>query len=146
MASDFRWSAVASVITALSTELNSLANTARAISSAIDNSGSSDKYLFCDAELSVTFGSAPVAGTVIALYFLPSVDGTNYPDDAYADLQEALWVGSFIMRNATAQRRVLRGILLPPKLYKVVLKNISGQAFPASGSTVKLLPYATQVP
>ena len=130
------------VSTVLSTELNSLAaTTGKAISSALDNGTNLD--LFDDLELAVDFVTAPTAGTVIELYLLPSVDGTSYPDgDASIVPQASLYVGGFVVRSTTAaQRMVLRGIALPPGLFKYLLQNTTNQAFPASGSTLKRNSY-----
>lgn len=130
------------VSTVLSTELNSLAaTTGKAVSAALDNGTNLD--LFDDLELAVDFVTAPTAGSVIELYVLPSVDGTNYPDgDTSIVPQASLYVGGFVVRSTTAaQRMVLRGVALPPGLFKYLLQNTTNQAFPASGSTLKRNPY-----
>jgi hypothetical protein len=141
MASSFRYDTLATAVTWLSTELNSLANGARAVSGDVVNT---NQELFAAVELVVTFGTAPAAGTICELYLLPSLDGTNFPDDAVADLQAALWVGNFVLRNATAQRRGLWPVLLPPGEFRVALINRAGVAFPASGSTVSAAYYSTR--
>jgi hypothetical protein len=141
MPSSFRLDTLASPVTWLSTELNSLANSARAVSSTLTNT---NQELFAQVELTVTFGTAPAAGTTCELYILPSNDGTNFPDDAVADIQAALWVGNFVLRNATAQRRLLWPVLLPPNTFRVVLINRAGVSFPASGSVVRAAYYSTR--
>lgn len=136
------------VTTVMSTELNALgASTGKAISSAIDNSDPMAALdLFDNLELAVDFVTAPTAGTVIEVYLLPSVDGSNYPDGSTSILPQAsLYVGGFVVRNdAAAQRMVLRGIPLPPGLFKYVVQNTTNQAFPASGSTLKRNPFQLQ--
>lgn len=136
------------VTTVMSTELNSLgASSGKAISSAIDNSDPMLALdLFDNLELAVDFVTAPTAGTVIEVYLLPSVDGTNYPDGSTSILPQAsLYVGGFVVRNDTAaQRMVLRGIPLPPGLFKYLVQNTTNQAFPASGSTLKRNPFQLQ--
>jgi hypothetical protein len=130
------------VTTAMSTELNALAaTTGKAVSAALDNSGDLD--LFDNLELSVTFASAPTVGTVIEVYLLPSVDGTNYPDgSSTVEPQSSLFVGGFAVRAVnTAQVLVLRGIALPPGLFKYLIRNTTNQAFPATGSTLQRNPY-----
>jgi hypothetical protein len=132
----------AGTITAMSTELNSLgATSGKAISSAQDNSAT--LALFDDVELNVTFGSAPTAGTVVELYLVTSIDGTNYADGSSSVLpQSSLYVGGFAVRAVTsAQRMHIRGVALPPGLFKYLLQNTTNQAFPASGSTLVRNPY-----
>ena len=133
------------VTTVMSTELNSLAaTTGKAISSAIDNS--TDLDLFADLELAVDFVSAPTAGTVIELYLLPSVDGTVYPDGSGSVLpQSSLFVDKFAVRAVTtAQVMVARGVALPPGSLKWLVQNTTNQAFPASGSTLRMNAYQLQ--
>src|SRR6266496_1461181 len=127
----------------MTTELNALAaTTGKAISAAIDNSTNLD--LFDDLELAVTFATAPVAGTIVEVYLLPSIDGgTVYPDGGTAiDAQPTLYVGGFQVRAVnTAQKLMLRGVALPPGLFKYLVKNTTGQAFPATGSTLRRNPW-----
>lgn len=134
------------VSTAMSTELDSLAaTTGKAISAAIDNSTALD--LFDDLELAVTFGAAPTAGTVVEAYLLPSIDGgTVYPDGSTSVAPQAsLFVGGFTVRAVTsAQKLSLRGVALPPGLFKYLLINTTSQAFPASGSTLRRSSYQLQ--
>ena len=143
---DYRYSAPGSVVTLLSTELNSLANNQNAITSAgVDPT--SDRHLFGDLELAVTFGSSPTEDTTVEVYFLPTVDGTNYPNGATGTgitPKSSLLVAVFALHNQTAQRHVMRYVGVPNSAYKVLLRNKSGVSFPASGSTVKLLPYSTR--
>ena len=135
----------AGIVDAMTTELNSLAATSgKAISSAIDNSDiATGGYLFDDLVLEVTFGTAPTAGTVVEVYIIPAVDGTNYADGSSSILpQAALFVGGFVVRNVnTAQKLALRGVPLPPGLFKYLIQNTTNQAFPASGSKLRRNPY-----
>jgi hypothetical protein len=127
----------------MTTELDGLANNARAISGAIDNTVELD---FWDVELVVTYGTAPSTGGTVELYLVESVDGTNYGDgdDAVAPPATAL-VGVFPLRAVTtAQRIMLRGVMVPPLNFKYVVTNKAGQAMAASGNTLKRLPYKVQ--
>jgi hypothetical protein len=134
------------VSNAMTTELNALASsTGKAISSAIDNSSNGD--LFDDLQLTVTFASAPTAGTVVELYLLPSIDGgTDYADGSTSVLaQSSLFVGGFAVRAVTTiQKMILRGVALPPGLFKYLVQNTTNQAFPATGSTLERNPYQLQ--
>jgi hypothetical protein len=143
---DIHLRAYAGPNTMLSTELNAIvATTGKAISSAQDNSV--DLELWADLELAVTFASAPTANSVIELYLLPSIDGgTTYPDGSTTvNPQAALYVGGFVVRAvATAQKLVIRSIVLPPGLYKWLIQNTTNQAFPATGSTLRESTYQMQ--
>jgi hypothetical protein len=136
----------AAVATVMTTELNAIAaTTGKAISAAQDNS--TDLALWADLELSVDFVSAPTANTVIELYLVPSIDGgTTYADGSSSIVpQAALYVGGFVVRNTTAlQIMVIRSIVLPPGFYKWLIQNTTNQAFPATGSTLRMATYAMQ--
>lgn len=136
-----------STATALSTELNSLTDTSRAISSAISQSGLD---LYCDLELAVAYtSSAPSAGVKVAeVYLVPSVDGTNYAE-ASSSLtpQKSLLAATFESRNgstSTLEYLVATGIPLPPRDFKLLLVNTSGKTLKSSGNTLKLRPYKLQ--
>jgi len=139
----------ASISTVLSTELNSLANNAAALGTEYDNS--SNLYLWATFELNVTFGSAPTAGNTVDLYIIPAPDGTNYDDNttgASGAAPSTSYVGGFPLRAVTSAQKVPLGVVrrvdLPPTKFKIFVVNGSGQAFPASGSTVKMIPYRYQ--
>jgi hypothetical protein len=123
---------------ALTTELNSLANAAAtAAGPAQDNT--TNKDLYADFFLNVTFGSAPTAGATVDLYMLPSIDnGTSYADAVVAATPaRGMLVGSFSCRAVTsAQVMTISNVPIGEK-FKMQVVNNSGQAFPASGSTVK---------
>jgi hypothetical protein len=125
--------------TVLTTELNSLANGSRTnAGTAIDNSTNLD--MFGWLELAVTFGSAPSADAYIAVYMVTSLDGTNYADGSSTVAPGAdTWVINIPLNATTsAQNKQVGPIALPPTKIKFIVENKSGQAFPASGSTLKL--------
>lgn len=132
-------------ITALTaSNLASLANGARVISAAIDNG--TNLALYCDVEVDLDYATAPAAGAQIELYFVPSVDGTNYLDGSTTvDPPASCLVGIVDLQAVnTVQRRGLRYVAMPPGLFKVLLKNTGGQALDATGSAVTLRPYNIQ--
>jgi len=143
----------AAITSLMTTELNSLANGSGIDASAGYDNGS-NLYLFGYFELNVTFGSAPTAGQLIDLYLMAAPDGTNYDTyvtgaSEYAPI--AAYVGSFQLQAITsAQKCPLGGpaeprlVPLPPVPFKAFVINNSGQAFPASGSTLKMVPYRYQ--
>lgn len=145
MPSDILWSTPSAIATLMSTELNALANNARALGGAIDNLAARNQ--FADFELDVTFASAPAAGGSVALYLLPALDDTNHADGSNTLAPQAsLWVGNFQLRaDTSAQRLVLRGVALPPLKFKPLIENAAGQSFPSSGSTLRFRTYNDQV-
>jgi hypothetical protein len=125
----------------MSTELNALANTQAAISSAVQNGTGLD--IFVDFFLSVTFASAPTAGTALSLYLIRQ-DGTDYEDNAGGAsgtyiLPPDGYVGAFGPLRAVTSKQVLclRDVRCPVLDFKLgLLNDATGQAMPASGSTV----------
>lgn len=135
------------VVSLVTTELNSLANNAGALGVEYDNA--TNQYLFGLFELSVTFGSNPTAGNTVDLYLIPAPDGTNYDDNttgASGAAPATCYAGGFPLRAVTTAQKVPLGlgqqgqIPLPPVKFKAFLLNKSGVAFPASGSTLKMVP------
>lgn len=131
----------------LTTGLNSMANNAKVISSAIDNT--SNLFLFDDVEwLHASLGFTPSAGAVIELYVIRGyVDGTSsYEDgDASIDPPASNLVGVFNIRAATAaQRHILRQIPIPPSLFKYLVINKTGGTLASSGNVLSRIPYRYQ--
>ena len=139
------WTSLGTLTTILSTELNALASAARSISAAIANATATDRWM--DLELNVTFGVAPSAGGYVGVYIVPSLDGTNYSDgDASIVPPATMFVGSFPVRAVTTAQKVhIKQVPLQPLNFKVVVDNQSGQAFPATGSTVKYRTYNEEI-
>jgi hypothetical protein len=135
--------------TIIDTGLNSLANNSLAASAAQDNSADLD--LYADLEIVVSgFGASINQGTAyLEIYLCPSVDGSNYPDghDASVTPAGSALIGMAVKATANgsgALRNVITGIPLPPRQFKVVVKNTSGQALAGSGNTVKIRKYKLQ--
>lgn len=125
--------------TVLGTELNSLSNGNRSnAGTEVDNSTNKDEL--AKAELSVTFGSNPSAGGYVGIFLVEAPDGTNYADGSSSvDPGAHTLVAAIPVRATTnAQRLVSRAFRIPPFKFKLIVLNASGQAFPASGSTLDL--------
>lgn len=132
--------------TQLGSELNSLASGSyTAASAAYDNSTNLDRYGI--AELAVTFGSAPTADSVVQLYIAIAPDGTNYEDGGSSVRPNPQnFVGHFVVRATTNAQRLVSGRFeLPPGKFKFIAYNATGQAFPSTGSTVKLFTFNREV-
>lgn len=141
----------AAITTVASTELNNLANDAGALGAEYDNT--SGLYMMAMFELNVTFGSAPTANNTVDLYIIVAADGTNYSDavaGASGAAPASCYAGGLPLRAVTSAQKVPLGvgisgpIPLPPTKFKVFALNKSGVAFPASGSTIKMVPYRHQ--
>lgn len=136
-----------SIVTIASTELNSLAAGSGVLGAEYDNG--TNLYIEAAFELNVDFVSAPAAGGVVYLYLIPAPDGTNYDDytaGASPYAPSTGFVGTFPIQAVTPAQKIPLGlgfagpVKLPPCKFKPYLVNGTNQAFPASGSTVKLLP------
>jgi hypothetical protein len=141
----YKHSALETIFTALSTELNSLANaTACSASSAFDNDSVGQRWTAAMVEIYIaTQGTARSAGASVSLYIIPTTDGTNYGDTTDECLDNYS-VGHYGLDDTTTARYITGRIHLPPTDYKVVLKNNTGQAFAASGNTVKLREFTSE--
>lgn len=128
----------------LTTELNSLASSARAISAAVTNTVG-DRW--ADFELVVTYDIAPGVGGYVGLYIIPSLDDVNYADgDNTIVPANTLFAGSFPLRTViTAQRIIIRSVIMPAGKFKVLIDNQAGQAMAASNNTVKYRIYNEEV-
>lgn len=147
MANIGKWNTPSSLVSVLTTELDSLANNAMsAASGAINNDTNLDMY----GDLELNLGTlSPTAGGYVAVYIAEAADGTNYPAPSAADqrLQTNALLCTFALSTTatTAQRLVARNVLLPPGKFKIYLDNQAGAAMNASGNTLKLLPYNTNL-
>lgn len=128
------------------TELNSMANNALVISSAI--TFSETLYTMCEVEFltGAAFGTAPTANTGMSIWFLRESDGTNYEDGgtSLTPARPPDCVLPLENQNSSAQR-LIREAKLPPGAPKILIKNDgSGQALPSSGNTLKIRPFTFQ--
>lgn len=134
-------------ISAMTTELNSLASTGSALSSAIDNDTDGDIYM--DVELSITYGTNPTAGSLIELYVVRSLDGSTFEDGSTTGpvVPANGLVGSFVLRATTStQVMIIPGVAVPPKEFKLmVVAKTTGQTAASSGNTLRALFYKEQL-
>lgn len=97
-------------------------------------------YPDADFVLTVTFGTAPTEGAVIALYARPlDVDGTA-DTEVPETTRPTLFIGSFAVNNVTtAQTLTLRAYDVPTKADYYLHNNGTGQTVSA-GWTLKVIP------
>ncbi len=147
MGNAINWETNPSLTSYLTTELNSLANNARIIGAAIDNSAGLDMYMDVEAYVAEQ-GSARSAGAYLGIYLIPSLDGgTNY---GYGDATDAPPASSLVaalpLDAAVTARRVQATMIpVPPGHFKLIESNATGQAFAAAGSTLAYRLYSTEV-
>ena len=142
MTTTSKWTTPEGIVTLMSTDLNSLANstsesTGKVLSSAIDNL--TDLYLLMNIEVvlaSITSGSG---SPYIGLWFLFQADGTNYETGSTTiDPAKAQHVVIPLKASYTgAQTVIIENIPIPPLPFKILLQNKAGAALASSGNTVK---------
>lgn len=128
------------------TQLASLANNGGAASASVTQQNAANLDRFADVELLVTFGTAPIADLSVNLFIRATLDGTNFEDASGARPPSNGAVAVFPLANVTTQQRIIaRGIILPVWDFQWYLQNASGVAFPATGTTLRVLYYTEQV-
>ena len=147
MANAINWDSNPSLTAYLGVELNSLANAAQVIGAAIDNSSNLNMYM--DVEVLVAEqGGARSAGAYIAIYMVSSLDGgTNYGyGDASTDPPANSLVAALPIDAAvTARYLTSMPFLMGPGHHKLVIENKTGQAFAASGNTLKYRVFSEEI-
>jgi len=139
------WTSYGTWTTALSSELDSLANDGLAISSAIDNS--SDKKLFVDIEVylaSVDLSSQP--NPAIYVWLVARTDGTNF-EDGGSSVEPARMPDAIIpLREVNGAQRVFaRMLMATPDQFKILVQNETGTVLASSSNTVKYNLYGETV-
>lgn len=133
---------LAAAATVISTAANSLANGSLIDSSEIDNTsgGTNGNAMEIDLDLSLASLNISSATAYVAVYLVPTVDGTNYPHyttGATPKMPSHYFVGNMLFNVLNgAQRQVLTDIQIPPGKFKFAIINNTGVAFAASGNTL----------
>lgn len=118
-----------------------VANAAGAISSAISNETNGDQVASFELNVPV-FAVAPTAGQSVDMFFVQNVDGTN-DEDGSATVFPQIPVWSFSTRASASLRQVSPPLLLPPRDFKVIIRNASAQTMNA-GWGLKMLAVSDQ--
>lgn len=141
MATTFQWVAPEALTTALTTELNALANSTSdttgfsALSAEINNESGLFQYIMF--ELFLATQTARSAGAFVTIFMSQAVDNApTYPDDSNLAFADPLATFQFDAA-VTARRRTKWGIAIPPSKIKLYVFNKTGQAFGATTNTLK---------
>jgi hypothetical protein len=137
VATTFQWTTPEAITSALTTELNSLANAAySAASAAITNSSGLYEWMALELHLA---SLTPTGSPYIQVFLLPVID-TVYEDGggAVAPSNGTLICTWDLSTSVGAKQRTKAGILIPPFDFKLALLN---QAGPALGATLNTLKY-----
>lgn len=147
-----------SAVTLMTTELNSLVSssaTTAAISTVGGTSGvfnntvaggSMDGYLSARVELNLAAPAGTLtANTAANVWFLQSVDGTNFEDGGNVVIPARAPDVVFPVRAVSTAQRLIRAALLPPGNWPVLIQNNTGQTWSTgssggTSSTLKVLP------
>lgn len=138
-----------------SANFNNLANGAGVLSTATAVDNTTNLHFYADLSFRmVTSTMTPVSGGHLAFYLLPLLDdGTTYPDNANGGTTGdqpgiTYYVGSIALRTTSGatQNGMLRGIVIPPGVFKWYMVNRSGVSLPASSTnmTCKYSTYSEQ--
>lgn len=137
MATTFDFLAPESLTSALTTELNSLADGSfSTASSAIDNStGTRYELMLLEVNLA---SLSPASGAFVDVWIEESADGTNYADHGKA-LQTGGLLATFPMDTTASTAQRLPPVLVPikPVKFKLSLRNKAGVSLASSGNTLK---------
>lgn len=149
---DFTYGTRPGAVALLTTELNSLANGALTAFGGVITPGTTTnltvRHLRGDLLFKMASSSSALTATsFVAVYFVPAIDGTNYPKLSGNNVARANYrVATIALYPATLSSEVIyEGILnarIPNAPFKVVLENLTGVTLPASGNTLDLYPQA----
>ena len=144
--SELRWTSYGSLVTYLSTELNSLANDANKLGSAIDFA-SANRKMYMDVE--VYLASIDLSGQTnpaIHVWLLARTDGTNFEDGSDSITPARAPDKIVPLREVNAAQRVFaRFLLTTPDQGKLLIKNKTGTSLASSGNTVKYRLYSQEI-
>jgi hypothetical protein len=126
------WSAYGESLTDISATnlLQNLSNGAAKMLGIIDNTGA-PRYRLAAFEAYLRFTSAPTAGAYCTVYFVLSLDGTNYEDgsDTGPVLPARSPAFSIPLRAVSTQQKIeIPFVLLPPMKCKALFYNTAGYA------------------
>jgi len=143
MATTQKWSR-GTTDSVMTTELNSLANNSNAVK-ATSITLSTTEFIMAEVELVVTFSAVPTANTGVSIWLLREIDSANFEDGSASITPTRAPDIVFGVRATTNAQRIIKTCLLPPGVFRPLVRNEgTGQAFVASGNTLKIRPLTIQ--
>lgn len=128
-----KWLAYNSADTAVAgTTMNAQANAAFTYGAEIDNS--SGLYLYGDLTLALSSAVTSVAPAYLSVFLIPNID-TNYVASS-GNPGASYLVGTGSFTAGSIQYMQVRGLILTPNKFKIVLQNNLGVAFPSTNTSV----------
>ena len=148
-AADFLWEGAGSygvaVTTLLTTELNTLAFSAggNVLSSIGNQFQNTNSRVYCDVEFLAGASMTTAAGSFIELWFLRSLDGTNYElgSSTQAPGRGADVIIPVQAGTAITPRAGMPLVVLPPSYFKPIVRN-QVTTLPSSGNQVRYALYS----
>jgi len=146
MANRITWDDALTAAAYLSTELNALSDGSNKLGGEIDNSVTLDTRVAVDIFLDTQAGARD-AGAHVAVYLLPTVDGTNfaYGSDSLDPSADNLVATVAFNATAVAQRNSELIIEAPPSKFKLLFIFKTGQALAATGNVITYSLYTPEV-
>lgn len=133
MATVSQWTAYNTADTAVAgATMNALANAGYAYGSAIANN--TGLYLYGDLTLALSSAVTSVAPAYLSVFIIPSIDG-NYT--ASSGNPGASYLAGYASGpGGSIQYMQVRGLILPPAAFKIIIQNNLGVAFPSTTTSV----------
>jgi len=103
---------------------------------------SHDGYPYAEVQFTGDFSVAPVADTLINVWFLRTIDNTNYEDGSATVIPRRTPDVTFPMRAVTTAQRVIKTATMPPGRFKILVQNGTGQTLSANW-TLYFKPFTT---
>ena len=150
------WSTVDSVVSLLTTELNTIASgSGSAYGPEINNTSGAQfgTLVLTIASNSLAFTSTSFVSVCMVPSTTPNASGGNYPTytsgSSYKLAVQNYIVGDIFInpatQSATVVRETLAGVPIPSGYFKAILLQSSGVTWPASGNTLSLFGTKTSV-
>ena len=143
-----RWGAYDTIVSYLTTELNSLADDGNKLGAAINFTAAGvDRKPYIDIEINLaSVNWSAQTNPAINIWLLCRTDGTNY-EDGGDSIDPARAPDTVVALRAVsgAQRVSARFLLTTPDHGKLLIENVSGVALASSGNTVKYYTYGEEI-
>lgn len=138
------YTAMTTIATALSTEMNALQNGAYTVVSGVLDPGGK---MYMGLKLRLASLTPGASNTGISLYRLPSIDGSTFPDGggAVAPAPENFLCAFGTLSTSAGAKACDMEVFLPgPATFKLVLLNGAGVALANTGNTLEVRFYTPQ--